>query len=95
MDIEIPDHEWELSGGEDDPAARMLCQLVICGCPMHLEAVAAEVKDEDGKRRDIDYCDQAPDWIKEAIVGSTDSYAARTATIMDRTYILIATPHAV
>ena len=44
--VEVPDDAWEPTGPEEDPTARLLASLVVCGCYHHLEAYAIDPDDD-------------------------------------------------
>ena len=89
VSITIPLDQWEHNGPEDDPAAWLLATIKINGCSMHLEAVAATGREEDGIVLQ-DY--EAPYWIGYALGSSADDELVQTVEIDGREYALIATP---
>lgn len=82
---------WEDSGSDDDPKSRLLAQVAILGCPMHLEAYAVHY--------DGDAHMQVPDDISWDVTINDFASAAgsdgpwMTVGIDGREYVLFASPH--
>jgi hypothetical protein len=85
--LQIPDSDWEDSGPDNDPTARLLAAITLNGCPMHLEAYAV-IEDATGQRfEDEAFIDQ-----ENAVLSVLVDGAARTVEINGRDYVLVATP---
>lgn len=96
--ITIPDDAWEETGSGsgtpeaereegDDPRSRLLTQLNINGCPMHLEAYAVKPDTDIQEAADPTFADDI-----ERLQAMQDARFV-TTTIREREYILVATPH--
>lgn len=95
--LNIPLDQWQQTGPEDDPSARLLKSFTINGCSMHLEAVAVTEGEArtllDVEAPEQEYHDSVPSWIQEAIAASADYEPVETIKMDGRSYILIATPY--
>jgi hypothetical protein len=87
---------WEDAGSDDDPKSRLLAQIAILGCPMHLEAVAVVERplpfNEDRTEQDAadpEFSEMIADLYR--ITSADDGWLA--VAIDDREYVLFASPH--
>lgn len=87
IQITIPDDAWEPNDAFDDPRNRLLVQIVVNDCPMHLEAW--EVTYSQELQVLVDGGDEL-DAIGSA-VGADGHF--QTVEIGDREYVLVASPY--
>jgi hypothetical protein len=89
--IDIPEGAWEETGSDEMPWSRLLAQITINGCPMHLEAYALKDDDDAGVQLVAD------EWFDEEFehynAAQRISSGFAQTTIRGREYVLFATPH--
>jgi len=85
LDLDIPFERWEKTGPEEDPAARLLIPIVICGLPLHMEAYV--MTEKDGEQCSVAY----PEAFECLMMFSEGRY--QTTTINDREYAIVAVPY--
>jgi hypothetical protein len=82
--------EWA-EVGDTAPRSRLLAQINILGCAMHLEAYEVELDPETGEYAVLDLASAASVTDIHAAVGGDGPWT--TATIRGRQYVLVATPY--
>lgn len=87
--IEITETEWETTGPEGNPRARLLAQIDVCGLPMHLEAYEVRNDPEMGQVIADNYF--AAEWSGICALNTDSPFM--TMEIGGREYVLIAQPH--
>jgi hypothetical protein len=91
--IAVPKDAWAFTGPERAPMSRLMAQLEINGCPLHLEAYQVTTT-----RRDVPNIQMAEDpefddvleHLQRAVYGDGPW---QTVELFDREYILVATPY--
>ena len=91
IQITIPDDAWEPNDALEDPRSRLLCQIVINDCPMHLEAW--QVSYDEASLGRLQFLVDGGDEL-DAIAGAVGADGAfQTVEIGDREYVLVASPY--
>jgi len=91
VSITIPLDQWEETGPEHDPKARLLAMLEVNGSLLHLEAYSVRET-----RYGVQLYPEFEDtWAVRAIRESAEHEKVHRTKIAGRMYVLIATPYAV
>lgn len=87
--IPLESIQWDATGEEHDPSARLLAHIRIGRLNMHLEAWAVE-RDEAGVQRALESTMRADDFNSLCLMMDTSFI---TVEIDGRDYVLVATPY--